>query len=109
MSEYNKKVLDLDETTGLLNRDRFVDQFRTKPQRTRRPWFCGLIRIQGLADMNREYGRQSIDNLLKDIGSSLRTLNNIDKYGPPGSIGRMNGADVCAIASNETNGKTSQT
>ena len=104
----NKKASsDLDETTGLLNRDRFVDQFRTKLTQENEEALgsAALIRIQGLADMNREYGRQSIDNLLKDIGSSLRTLNNIDKYGPSCSIGRMNGADVCAIASNETNGK----
>ena len=104
----NKKASsDLDETTGLLNRDRFVDQFRTKLTQENEEALgsAALIRIQALADMNREYGRQSIDNLLKDIGSSLRTLNNSDRYGSSCSIGRMNGADLCAIASNETNAK----
>ena len=102
-----KASSDLDETTGLLNRDTFVDQFRTKLSRENEEALgsAALIRILGLADMNREYGRHLIDNLLADIGSSLSTLSNDDSYGASCSIGRMNGADVCAIASNETNAK----
>ena len=102
-----KAFSDLDETTGLLNRDTFVDQFRTKLSRENEEALgsAALIRILGLADMNREYGRHLIDNLLSDIGASLRSLSNDDRYGSSCSIGRMNGADVCAIATNETNAK----
>ena len=104
----NKKASsDLDETTGLLNRDRFVDQFRARLSRESEEasGSAALIRIMGLADMNREYGRHLIDNLLSDIGTSLNTLSNYESYGSHCSIGRMNGADVCAIATNETNAK----
>ena len=102
-----KASSDLDETTGLLNRDTFVDQFRTKLSRENEEALgsAALIRILDLADMNREYGRHLIDNLLSDIGSSLSTLSNDDSYGSSCCIGRMNGADLCAIANNETNAK----
>lgn len=102
-----KASSDLDETTGLLNRDTFVDQFRTKLSRENEEAIgsAALIRILGLADMNREYGRRVIDNLLSDIGSSLNTLSDNESYGSYCSIGRMNGADLCAIATNENNAK----
>jgi EAL domain-containing protein (putative c-di-GMP-specific phosphodiesterase class I)/GGDEF domain-containing protein len=102
-----KETSDLDETTRLLNRDTFIDQLATKLSRENEEALgsIALIRILGLADMNRDYGRFAIDNLLMDVGSALNSLRGEDAYGAFCSIGRMNGADVCAIATNETNAK----
>ena len=102
-----KAVSDLDETTGLLNRDTFMSQFATTLGRENEEakGSLALIRLLGLADMNREYGRRLIDTLLLDIGSALNTLRQETNYSLNCSIGRMNGADLCAIASNEANAK----
>ena len=102
-----KASIDLDETTGLLNREAFVDQFAIKLQRENEEatGAAALIRIMGLADMNREYGRQAIDKLLSDIGSALSAVKNQEINGAYSSIGRMNGSDLCAIATNEINPK----
>lgn len=102
-----KASIDLDETTGLLNREAFVDQFAIKLRRENEEatGAAALIRIMGLADMNREYGRQAIDKLLSDIGSALSALKNQEIHGAYSSVGRMNGSDLCAIATNESNPK----
>ena len=102
-----KALSDQDETTGLLNRETFLDQFTAKLSRENEESIgsVALIRILRLAEMNREYGRPLIDTLLKDIGDALNQLSDEQHYGGYCSVGRLNGADICAVATNERNAK----
>lgn len=102
-----KASSDLDEITGLLNRETLVEQFNAKLSRENEEALgsVGLIRILGLADMNREYGRGVIDNVLSDVGEELNKLSSDGSYGSYCSVGRMNGADICAVATSENNAK----
>lgn len=102
-----KASYDSDEVTGLLNRKTFIDQFSARLNRENEESIgsVALIRLMKLADMNREYGRGLIDNLLKEIGDALNRLSDDDFYGGYCSIGRLNGADICAVATNESNAK----
>ena len=102
-----KASAELDETTGLLNRNVFVDQLKTKLSRedAESSGSIALIRLVGLAEMNREYGRKTVDDLLSEVGVQLNSLSNESNYGSYFSIGRMNGADLCATASTESNAK----
>ncbi len=102
-----KASYDFDEVTGLLNRETFIDQFSARLNRENEESIgsVALIRLLNLAEMNREYGRGLIDNLLKDVGEALNRLTGDDFYGGYCSVGRLNGADICAIATNESNAK----
>lgn len=102
-----KASYDFDEVTGLLNRETFIDQFNARLNRENEESIgsVALIRLLGLAEMNREYGRGLIDNLLKDVGDALNQLTSDDFYGGYCSVGRLNGADLCAVATNESNAK----
>jgi len=102
-----KATYDFDEVTGLLNRETFIDQFSARLNRENEESIgsVALIRLLNLAEMNREYGRGLIDNLLKDVGAALNRLSGDDLYGGYCSVGRLNGADICAVATNESNAK----
>lgn len=102
-----KASYDFDEVTGLLNRETFIDQFSARLNRENEEAIgsVALIRLLNLAEMNREYGRGLIDNLLKEVGAALNRLSDDDSYGGYCSVGRLNGADICAVATNETNAK----
>lgn len=102
-----KATHDFDDVTGLLNRETFIDQFGARLNRENEESIgaVALIRLLNLAEMNREYGRGLIDNLLKDVGAALNQLSSDDHYGSYCSVGRLNGADICAIATNESNAK----
>ena len=102
-----KASYDFDEVTGLLNRETFIDQFNARLNRENEESIgsVALIRLLGLAEMNREYGRGLIDNLLNDVGDALNQLTSDDFYGGYCSVGRLNGADLCAVATNESNAK----
>ena len=102
-----KATHDFDDVTGLLNRETFIDQFGARLNRENEESIgaVALIRLLNLAEMNREYGRGLIDNLLKDVGAALNQLSSDDRYGSYCSVGRLNGADICAIATNESNAK----
>lgn len=102
-----KATHDFDDVTGLLNRETFIDQFGARLNRENEESIgaVALIRLLNLAEMNREYGRGLIDNLLKDVGVALNQLSSDDHYGSYCSVGRLNGADICAIATNESNAK----
>ena len=98
---------DIEPITGLLNRDTFVSRLSAKldAEGEESAGSLGLIRIQNLADLNRNFGRRVIDELLKSIGEAVSGLQSDEYYGQYCSIGRLNGSDVCAFATNETNGK----
>jgi len=102
-----KATYDFDEVTALLNREAFIDQFSARLNRENEESIgaVALIRLLNLAEMNREYGRSLIDNLLKDVGAALNRLSSGDLYGGYCSVGRLNGADICAVATNESNAK----
>lgn len=103
----SKASYEFDEVTGLLNRETFIDQFSARLNRENEESIgsVALIRLLNLAEMNREYGRGLIDNLLKDMGEGLNRLSSDDFYGSYCSVGRLNGADICAVATNESNAK----
>ena len=98
---------DFDEVTGLLNRETFIDQFSALLSRENEQSIgsVALIRLLNLSEMNRDYGRDLIDNLLQDVGDALNQLSEDQCYGSYCSVGRLNGADICAVATNERNAK----
>lgn len=98
---------DIEPVTGLLNRETFVSRLTAKldTEGEESAGSIALIRIQNLAEMNRNFGRRVIDELLKSIGEAVSGLQSEEYYGQYCSIGRLNGSDVCAFATNETNGK----
>ena len=102
-----KESYDFDDITGLLNRETFIEQFGARMHRESEESVgsVALIRILKLAEMNREYGRELIDNLLKDVGAALNQLSGHQHYGGYFTVGRLNGADMCAVATNERNPK----
>ena len=102
-----KAFSDFDDVTGLLNRETFIAQFNARLSRENEESVgsVALIRLLKLSDMNREYGREVIDNLLKDIGDALNLLSTSEYYGSYCSLGRLNGSDICAVATNESNAK----
>lgn len=98
---------DIEPITGLLNRDAFVSRLSAKldAEGEESAGSLALIRIQNLADMNRNFGRHVIDEALKKIGESVSGLQSDEYYGQYCCIGRLNGSDLCAFATNETNCK----
>lgn len=99
-----REVTELDKTTGILQRDPFMARLRAKleSEEADARGSVALVRLGNLVRLNQNYGRQSIDALLKDLGSSLRRINVIEsEY----IIGRLNGSDFCIIAPGEDHPK----
>ena len=86
-----KAFSDFDDVTGLLNRETFIAQFNARLSRENEESVgsVALIRLLKLSDMNREYGREVIDNLLKDIGDTLNLLSTSEYYGATAHWGAL--------------------
>ena len=95
---------ELDSTMGVLQREPFMARLAAKlaAEDSDASGTVALLRLSDLARLNQVFGRQPIDNALKDIGSSLRRL---EQAHSGWSVGRLNGSDICLIAPREPNPK----
>lgn len=99
-----REVTELDTTTGVLQREPFMAHLRAKleSEGADANGSVALVRIDNLARLNQNYGRQPIDAMLKEIGNGLRRLIISE---PDWVAGRLNGSDFCLIAPGEDHPK----
>ncbi len=87
----------VDRTTGLLNRDPFlqtVDAALASHGDTHGA-SLSIVRLRGLAQLNQVYGRNAIDAMLKDAGAGL---NRLVRQHSGWSVSRLNGSDFALLA-----------
>jgi predicted signal transduction protein with EAL and GGDEF domain len=84
-----------DATTGLANRAHFIGQLQASVEEENAPsGSLILIRLSGLAAINKTLGRNKTDELLKQIGQSLSAHRaNL----PDGFAARLNGTDFALL------------
>ncbi len=99
-----REAADIERGTGLLMRDPFMSRLRAKleSEDADASGTVALLRLGDLARLNQRFGRQTMDTVLKDIGSVIKRLN-ISQ--PDWVSGRLNGSDFCLIAPRETEPK----
>ena len=89
-----------DKVTGLRNREPFIRDLQTAltAQDAGASGSLALIRLTNLALLNQNFGRHSIDSLLRDVGKVLARL---AMRGDGWSAGRLNGSDFALLAPGE--------
>lgn len=99
-----RESAELDPTTGILQREPFMARLASKleAEDSDASGAVALLRVGDLARLNQVFGRQPIDNALKNIGSALRRLENANS---DWIIGRLNGSDICLVAPRVANSK----
>ncbi|MFA9274718.1 MAG: EAL domain-containing protein [Candidatus Aquirickettsiella gammari] len=84
-----------DATTGLSNRDHFISQLQASVEEENAPaGSLVLIRLAGLASVNKTLGRNKTDELLKKIG---QLLNIHQQHLHDGFAARLNGTDFALL------------
>lgn len=99
-----RETSDVEQGTGLLMREPFMDRLSAKleSEDADASGTLALLRLGDLARLNQRFGRQTMDKVLKDIGSAIKRL---DISQPDWVAGRLNGSDFCVIAPKETDPK----
>ena len=99
-----REAADLEVGTGLLLRGPFMARLGAKleSEDADASGSLALVRLGNLARLNQHFGRQTMDTVLKEIGSTIKRLN-ISQ--PDWMAGRLNGSDFCLIAPRETEPK----
>lgn len=91
-----RRKLQHDQVTGLLNRDQFIRNLGTRflSSESRSSGTIAIIRIRGLAELNRQYGHANVDQLLIEIANRLQQ---ITETVPGSETGRLNGSDMAIL------------
>ncbi len=87
----------IDKVTGLLNREPFIQALDAalNSDDVNATGSLSLIRFGGLAEMNRQLGRKTIDQTLADMGNALgRIATSHSRW----AVARMNGSDFGLLA-----------
>lgn len=94
--EQVRREATLDSLTGLANRSYFMNQLAASLNDDDAPPSGSLImlRLADLAGVNRRLGRESADELLRRIGTSLTTM---AAENPGAAAARLNGADFTLL------------
>ncbi|EED35595.1 ggdef:eal:histidine kinase, hamp region [Luminiphilus syltensis NOR5-1B] len=102
--EKTRENTEIDRLTGLVLRDPFLRRLRAmlESDDENGRGSVALTRINDLAKMNQVYGRKTLDTLLEQIGSDLRTLIRENRGW---AAGRLNGSDFCLMAPTELDPK----
>lgn len=87
----------IDKVTGLQNREPFMQTLDAAlhSDDVNATGTMTLIRVTGLAELNRNFGRKAIDALLASVGS---TLNDIVAQHSRWTASRLNGSDFAVLA-----------
>ncbi|MBU1365471.1 MAG: EAL domain-containing protein [Gammaproteobacteria bacterium] len=94
--EQVRREANLDSLTGLANRDYFMNQLAAALSDDDAPTSGSLIllRLADLAGINKRAGRETADEVLRRIGS---TLNGLTEEKPNAAAARLNGADFALL------------
>jgi EAL domain-containing protein (putative c-di-GMP-specific phosphodiesterase class I)/GGDEF domain-containing protein len=87
----------VDKVTGLNNREPFMKSLEAalESDDVNATGSLSLVRLTGLAEMNKQFGRAAIDAILKDIG---KALNKITMAHSRWAASRLNGSDFALLA-----------
>ena len=99
-----REAADMEVGTGLLLRGPFMARLGAKleSEDADASGALALVRLGNLARLNQHFGRQTMDTVLREIGSTIKRLNIAE---PEWIAGRLNGSDFCLIAPRETEPK----
>jgi EAL domain-containing protein (putative c-di-GMP-specific phosphodiesterase class I)/GGDEF domain-containing protein len=92
-----REATDIDPGTGLLLRGPFMARLGAKleSEDADASGSIALVRLSNLARLNQNFGRQTMDAVLTEIGNSMKRLN-LDQS--DWVAGRLNGSDFCLLA-----------
>ncbi len=92
-----REATEADSGTGLLLRSPFMARLGAKLESddADASGSVALIRLTNLARLNQNFGRQTMDAVLTEIGNSIKRLNTTH---PDWIAGRLNGSDFCLLA-----------
>jgi len=92
-----REATEIEPGTGLLLRGPFMGRLGAKleSEDADASGSVALIRLGNLARLNQHFGRQTLDAVLTDIGSSIK---NLSLSQPDWIAGRLNGSDFCLLA-----------
>ena len=101
---HQREISEFDPNTGILQREPFMGHLRAKleSESADATGSVALVRFANLSRMNQLFGRQSMDNVLKAIGSGLHQLTVTEVNWV---TGRLNGSDFCLISPQEADPK----
>jgi len=87
----------IDKVTGLMNREPFMQTLDTTlhSDDVNATGTMTLIRVNGLAELNKNFGRKAIDALLASVGTAL---NHIVAQHSRWATSRLNGSDFAVLA-----------
>ena len=87
----------IDKITGLLNREPFMQSLSAalESDDVNATGTLTLVRIGGLAQLNQNYGRKTIDGLLADVGAALNAI--VARHSR-WAASRLNGSDFALMA-----------
>lgn len=96
-----RRQAQLDPLTGLRNRESFIATMEDTLQRDdlSESGVVVVLRVTGLAELNREIGREAVDQLLHRIGEYLGDT--AATHAPFWILARLNSADFAAMALGE--------
>ena len=103
LTEQREKI-DIDGVTRLFSREAFMTRLSAllSSESADSSGAIALTRIQDLQGLNRQLGREQVDNLLSDIGARIAELRSTNEHWV---AGRLNGSDFCLIAPRESEQK----
>ena len=92
-----REATEIDAGTGLLLRSPFMARLGAKleSEDADASGSVALVRLSNLARLNQNFGRQTMDAVLAEIGSSVTRLNLSQS---DWVAGRLNGSDFCLLA-----------
>lgn len=94
--EVLRRESQVDALTGLANRTHFLNMLQTKLTRedSDTKGIIALARVAHLSDLNLQYGRAAIDQLLRDIATVFHQA--LEQH-PDSYAGRLNGSDFAIV------------
>lgn len=92
-----RQDLQADKTTGLPGREQFLKLLAADLERDDESasGALGLVRLDGLARLNKVYGRKTVNELLGDVGAAL---GRVVMQNSGWRAGRLNGSDFALLA-----------
>lgn len=102
--ERQREASEIDRVSGLMMRRPLLARLRVHLESNGpdASGCIGLLRINDLLRLNQNYGRQTMDTVIRDIGSELKHLFVAEDAW---SVGRLNGSDYCILAPHERDPK----
>jgi len=96
-----QREAQIDKVTKLINREPFIQALDASLESddVNATGSCSLLRLCGLAELNKSFGRPSIDGMLVDVGTAMNT---IARGHSRWAAARLNGSDFALLAPRAT-------